>query len=109
MIKLNKDVIRMFEGSKRTALAIFSKNEMFPEIFPVKQKFIRNGNTLVITDTFITNKLKKIEGSKTAAITFWEGITGYQVKGNWKIDNSGELSVKVNEAYNISPFKQEVL
>ena len=109
MMKLNEDIIMKFESSKRAALAILRKNKMFPETFPVKQKFIRNGNTLVITDTFITDALKNIKEPDIVAITFWKGIKGYQVKGNWKIDDSGELSIEVNEAYNVTPFKQEIL
>ena len=108
-MKLNEDIIMRFESSKRTALAIFRKNEIFPEIFPVKQKYLRDGNIVVITDPFIINRLEKIKGPKTTAITFWEGIKGYQVKGNWKINNSGELSIEISEAYNVTPFKQEVL
>ena len=107
-MKLNEDIIMRFESSKRTALAIFHKDEVFPEIFPVKYKFMQDKNTLLITDAFIVNSLKKVEGSRIAAITFWEGIKGYQVKGEWKICTQGEhdaVSIKVNEAYNVTPFK----
>lgn len=93
MIKMNEQVKELLTKQRTIVLATAAPNGI-PNVVPIHSKHIIDDETIMITNQFMNKTLKNMQKNPQVAITFWEGIRGYQIKGNCVIENSGELYEK---------------
>ena len=60
-----------------------------PNTVPVGAKKVLDDETVLISDQFFNKTRTNLEANPQAAITFWEGHEGYQLKGRATIETSG--------------------
>lgn len=61
-----------------------------PNAVPVGAKKILDDQTILISDQFLNKTLANMKSNPQAAVTFWEGHEGYQLKGTITIETSGQ-------------------
>lgn len=62
-----------------------------PNAVPVGAKKVIDDETILISDQFLNKTLANMKSNPNAAVTFWEGREGYQLKGKITIETSGAL------------------
>ncbi|HJX30254.1 MAG TPA: pyridoxamine 5'-phosphate oxidase family protein [Thermodesulfobacteriota bacterium] len=127
MAKMNQRVKEIFEKQETVVLATATKDGV-PNVVPVSAKKIINDETILISDQFLNKTLKNLHANPHAAITVWDKLEGYQLKGtvtvetsgvrfeetaqwiddlgkklNLPIKSKGAIIVKLTEIYNVSP------
>ncbi len=82
---------RMKEMFEKVAVAILSTatGDGTPNAVPVGAKKIIDDETVLISDQFFNKTLANLKANPKAAVTFWEGHEGYQLKGTVTIETSG--------------------
>lgn len=60
-----------------------------PNAVPVGAKKLIDAETILISDQFLNKTLANLKNNPKAAVTFWEGHEGYQLKGTISIETSG--------------------
>jgi predicted pyridoxine 5'-phosphate oxidase superfamily flavin-nucleotide-binding protein len=130
MAKMNQRVKEIFEKQETVVLATATKDGV-PNVVPVSAKKIINDETILISDQFLNKTLKNLHANPHAAITVWDKLEGYQLKGtvtvetsgvrfeetaqwiddlgkklNLPIKSKGAIIVKLTEIYNVSPGPQ---
>lgn len=130
MAKLTQRIREMFEKQETVVLATASK-EGIPNVVPVNAKKIIDDETILISDQFFNKTLKNMKDNPQIAITIWDKLEGYQLKGTVNIETSGQrfeetakwiegigkslnlplkskgaVVVKLTEIYNVSPGPQ---
>lgn len=128
--KMNPRIKEIFEKQEIIVLATASKDGM-PNVVPVNAKKIIDDETILISDQFFNKTLKNLKENPQVAITIWDKLEGYQLKGTVTIETSGkrfeetakwidEMAKKLNlpikskgavilkltEIYNVSPGPQ---
>ncbi|MEE4112120.1 MAG: pyridoxamine 5'-phosphate oxidase family protein [Desulfobacteraceae bacterium] len=73
----------------RTAILSTAAADGTPNAVPVGAKKIIDSQTILISDQFFNKTLANMQANPQAAVTFWEGREGYQLKGNVTIETSG--------------------
>lgn len=63
--------------------------EGVPNSVPIGAKRIIDNETVLFSDQFLNKTLANMKSSPKAAVTFWEGQEGYQLKGSVVIETSG--------------------
>jgi predicted pyridoxine 5'-phosphate oxidase superfamily flavin-nucleotide-binding protein len=74
----------------RTAILSTAAADGTPNAVPVGAKKIIDSQTILISDQFFNKTLANMKANPQAAVTFWEGREGYQLKGNVTIETSGQ-------------------
>ena len=90
MAKLNQRMKEIFEKQKPIVLATATKDGI-PNVVPVGMKKIIDDETILISDQYLNKTRKNIEANPRVAITVWDEIEGYQIKGTVTIETSGPL------------------
>ncbi|MBN2468975.1 MAG: pyridoxamine 5'-phosphate oxidase family protein [Deltaproteobacteria bacterium] len=89
MPKLNQRMKEIFEKQMPVVLATATKDGL-PNVVPINAKKILDDETILISDQYFDKTLKNFNDNPRAAITFWDGLEGYQIKGTITIETSGE-------------------
>lgn len=74
----------------RTAILSTATPDGTPNAVPVGAKKIIDSETILISDQFLNKTLANMQANPQAALTFWEGREGYQLKGHVTIETSGQ-------------------
>lgn len=127
MAKMNQRIKEIFETQQTIVLATATKDGI-PNVVPVNAKKIIDDETILISDQFFNKTLKNMKDNPQVAITIWDKLEGYQIKGTVSIEISGQrfeetakwiegigkslnlplkskgaVVVKLTEIYNVSP------
>jgi len=127
MAKMSQRIKEIFEKRRVVALSTASRDSM-PNVIPVGAKKVIDDETILISDQFMDKTLKNMSENPYAAITFWSGSEGYQLKGtafyetsgmrfeetakwvkemgkslNKSLKSKGLVIFKITEIYNVSP------
>lgn len=127
MAKMNKRVKEMLTAQRTIVLATSSKDGV-PNVVPIHSKNVIDDETILISNQFMDKTLANLRANPRVAITFWDKIEGYQIKGdctyetsgklyeetaafveaygksvNFPLSSKGILLIKITEIYNISP------
>ena len=90
MAKLNQRMKEILEKQKPIVLATATEDGI-PNVVPVGMKKIIDDETILISDQYLNKTRKNIEANPRVAITVWDEIEGYQIKGTVTIETSGPL------------------
>ena len=88
MAKMNQRMKEIFEKQETVVLATATKDGL-PNVVPVNAKKIIDDETILISDQFFTKTLKNLKDNPRVAITIWDKLEGYQLKGTVAIETSG--------------------
>ena len=127
MAIMSKRIQETFEKRKIVALATASRGGT-PNVVPVGAKWIIDDETILISDQYMNKTLSNLKENPHAAVTFWDKIEGYQMKGtatyetsgrrfeeaakrvekigssrNLSLKSKGVVIFKITEIYNVSP------
>jgi predicted pyridoxine 5'-phosphate oxidase superfamily flavin-nucleotide-binding protein len=82
---------RMKELFDKVHIAVLStaSTDGTPNAVPVGAKKILDDETVLISDQFFNKTLANLQANPQAALTYWEGREGYQLKGRVVIETSG--------------------
>ena len=130
MAKMNQRMKEIFENQQTVVLATATKNGT-PNVIPINAKKIIDDETILISDQFFNKTLANMKENPQVALTCWDKLEGYQIKGKATIETSGPLYqdtarwieelgkklniplkskgavvVKITEIYNVSPGPQ---
>ena len=89
MAKMNARIKEIFEKQQIAPLATATKDGV-PNVVPVNAKKILDDETILISDQFFGKTLKNILDNPQVAITIWDNLEGYQIKGSVTIETSGQ-------------------
>jgi len=127
MAKMNQRIKEIFEKQEAIVLATATKDGI-PNVVPVTAKKIIDDETILISDQFFNKTLNNMRANPRVAITIWDKLEGYQIKGTVTIETTGQrfeetakwieemgkslnlplkskgaVILKVTEIYNVSP------
>ena len=127
MAKMNQRIKEIFEKQETIVLATATKDGI-PNVVPVTAKKIIDDETILISDQFFNKTLNNMRANPRVAITIWDKLEGYQIKGTVTIETTGQrfeetakwieemgkslnlplkskgaVTLKVTEIYNVSP------
>ena len=127
MVRMNERVKEMLTA-QRTIILATSTNDGVPNVVPIHSKNIIDDETILISNQFMGKTLANLRANPKVAITFWDKIEGYQIKGdctyetsgklyeetaafveaygksiNYPLSSKGILLVKITAIYNVSP------
>jgi uncharacterized protein len=130
MARMTERMKEIFEKQETLVLATASKDGI-PHVVPINAKKIIDEETLLISDQFFHKTLFNLRENPRVAITMWDKLEGYQIKGTVTIETAGTrfeetarwidavgkklniplrskgaLIVKIEELYNVSPGEQ---
>lgn len=89
MARMNERVKELLEKVP-TAVLSTASTEGEPNVVPVGAKKVLDDETVLISDQFFNKTRANLESNPRAAVTFWEGHEGYQLKGRVTVETSGE-------------------
>ncbi len=90
MAKMNERVKEMLTA-QRTIILATSTNDGVPNVVPIHSKNIIDDETILISNQFMGKTLANLRANPKVAITFWDKIEGYQIKGDCTYETSGKL------------------
>jgi len=127
MAKMNQRIKEIFEKQETIVLATATKDGV-PKVVPVTAKKIIDDETILISDQFFNKTLNNMRANPRVAITIWDKLEGYQIKGTVTIETTGQrfeetakwieemgkslnlplkskgaVILKITEIYNVSP------
>ena len=127
MAKMNQRIKEIFEKQEAIVLATATKDGI-PNVVPVTAKKIIDDETILISDQFFNKTLNNMRANPRVAITIWDKLEGYQIKGTVTIETTGQrfeetakwieemgkslnlplkskgaVILKITEIYNVSP------
>ena len=94
MAKMNQRVKEIFEKQETIVLATATKDGL-PNVVPVNAKKIIDDETILISDQFFNKTLKNLQANPQVAITVWDKLEGYQIKGTVTVKTSGPEYEKI--------------
>lgn len=89
MAKMTERMQELFNKISTAVLATATADGT-PNAVPVGAKKILDDETILISDQFFGKTLANMKTNPRAALTFWEGHEGYQLKGTVTIETSGQ-------------------
>ena len=127
MAAMNARIKEIFDKQQIAPLATATKDGA-PNVVPINAKKILDDETILISDQFFGKTLKNMQDNPQVAITIWDNLEGYQIKGSVSIETSGArfeetaqwiegigkalnlplkskgaIIMKITEIYNVSP------
>ena len=90
MAKMTQRIREVLEKQQVVVLATATESGI-PNAVPVGAKKIIDDETILISDQHLNKTLTNMKENPQAAITFWEGLEGYQIKGTVTIETSGKI------------------
>ncbi|MEN8247110.1 MAG: pyridoxamine 5'-phosphate oxidase family protein [Thermodesulfobacteriota bacterium] len=101
MAKMNNRV-RELLTQQRTVILATSTADGVPNVVPIHSTSIIDDENILISDQFMRKTLENLKANPKVAITFWDKIEGYQIKGDCTYETSGKLyeeTTSLVEAY----------
>jgi len=89
MAKMNQRIKEIFIKQETIVLATATKKGL-PNVVPVNAKKILDDETILISDQFFNKTLSNMRDNPHVAITIWDRLEGYQIKGTVTIEISGK-------------------
>ena len=89
MAKMTDRMVELFKKVPHAILAT-ATNDGNPNAVPVGAKKVIDNETILISDQFFGKTLANLKANPKAAVSFWEGHEGYQLKGTVTIETSGK-------------------
>ena len=89
MAKMNQRIKEIFEKQEAIVLATATKDGI-PNVVPVTAKKIIDDETILISDQFFSKTLNNMRANPRVAITIWDKLEGYQIKGTVTIETTGQ-------------------
>jgi len=89
MAKMNQRIKEIFIKQETIVLATATKKGL-PNVVPVNAKKILDDETILISDQFFNKTLSNMRNNPHVAITIWDKLEGYQIKGTVTIEISGK-------------------
>jgi predicted pyridoxine 5'-phosphate oxidase superfamily flavin-nucleotide-binding protein len=89
MAKMTQRMQELFD-KVRIAVLSTATPDGIPNAVPVGAKKILDDETVLISDQYFNKTLANMKANPRAALTFWEGTEGYQLKGSVTIETSGQ-------------------
>lgn len=89
MAKMTDRMMELFTKAP-TAILATATSDGAPNAVPVGAKRIIDSETILISDQFFNKTLANLKSNPKAAVSFWEGHEGYQLKGTVTIETSGK-------------------
>ena len=89
MAKMNPRIKEIFEKQETIVLSTATKDGV-PNVVPVNAKKIIDDETILISNQYFDKTLKNLKNNPRAAITIWDKLEGYQIKGTITIETSGK-------------------
>ncbi len=90
MARMNERVKEML-AAKKTIILATSTSDGEPNVVPIHSKNIIDDETILISNQFMDKTLANLKANPKVAITFWDKIEGYQIKGDCTYETSGKL------------------
>jgi predicted pyridoxine 5'-phosphate oxidase superfamily flavin-nucleotide-binding protein len=90
MAKMNQRMKEIFKMPQAAVVATATK-EGLPNAVPVTMKKLLDDETVLIADNFLNKTLENMKKNPQVAITFWDKIEGYQLKGTVSVKTSGQV------------------
>ena len=89
MAKMTERMKKLFETVPAAVLSTATTDGQ-PNAVPVGAKKVIDDETILISDQFFNKTLTNLKANPQAAVSFWEGHEGYQLKGSVTIETSGQ-------------------
>ncbi len=89
MAKMSERMRQLFETVPTVVLST-ATGDGTPNAVPVGAKKVIDDETILISDQFFNKTLANLKANPKAAVSFWEGHEGYQLKGTVTIETSGQ-------------------
>lgn len=89
MAQMTERMKEIFEKVPTAVLATATADGE-PNAVPVGAKKIIDDETVLISDQFFNKTIANLKSNARAAVSFWEGREGYQLKGRVTIETSGK-------------------
>lgn len=86
-MELTNEILEIINSADNRALATVGEDG--PNVVPLSM-VITDKDSIVICDCFMGKTAANLAGDPRAAIAFWKGFVGVQVKGNISYETSGE-------------------
>ena len=86
-MKLSEEILGIISGADQRALATVGEDG--PNVVPLSMTII-DGDRIVICDCFMDKSAKNLAKDNRAAVSFWKGFVGVQVKGLVSYKTEGE-------------------
>lgn len=90
MAKMTREMQEMFNRTGIKQLATADKKGV-PNVVPINFMKILDEETILASAVFMTRTFQNLKDNPFCALSFWEGFTGYQIKGSVTIENSGPV------------------
>lgn len=89
MAKMTQEMQEMFNRTGVKQLATADRKGT-PNVVPINFMKILDDQTILASAVFMSKTIRNLEENPVCALSFWEGFTGYQVKGSAAIQTSGK-------------------
>ncbi len=86
-MKLSDEVIEFIKNAGQKALATIGPDG--PNLVPLSMVSVAD-NTIVICDCFMHKTKQNLQADPRAALSFWQGMEGFQFKGTVAYHTEGE-------------------
>ena len=90
MAKMDEQVKDMITRVRTIVLAT-SDRDGVPNVVPIHSKNVIDDETILISNQFMGKTLENFLQNPKVAITLWDKIKGYQIKGEGTYETSGKL------------------
>jgi len=94
MAKLTERMQELFNKVTTVVLST-ATGDGIPNAVPINAKKILDAETIIISDQFFSKTLANMKANPRVSIMYWQGLEGYQLKGNVKIVTSGPIYEEV--------------
>ncbi|MEX0913270.1 MAG: pyridoxamine 5'-phosphate oxidase family protein [Candidatus Paceibacterota bacterium] len=86
-MKLPSGIIAVIEGADNKVLATIGEDG--PNVIPLSMVIV-DGDDIIVCDCFMDKTVKNLSHDSRAAMAFWKGFVGVQIKGHISYETSGE-------------------
>jgi len=93
MVKLTSEIKDSLAGTKLVYLATAAKDGT-PNAVPVGAFKLLDDETMLISDQYFRKTLANLKENPQAAVSFWGGKGGFQIKGTTTIHTGDEIFTK---------------
>ena len=86
-MEIPNTIIPLIEGAENKVLATVGEDG--PNVVPLSM-VVTEGDKVIVCDCFMDKTVKNLSSDKRAAMSFWKGFEGIQLKGEISYETDGE-------------------
>ncbi len=86
-MQLPSEIIKTIEEAENKVLATIGEDG--PNVIPLSMVVV-DGDDIIVCDCFMDKTVKNLSRDTRAAMSFWKGFVGIQVKGHISYETTGE-------------------